>query len=375
MNKLFAALLTLVASAAFGTTLNPVQLLNPAGSTAGQAIVSTGASSAPGWSNVTASGLVAQAANTVVANATNSTASPTAVVVTGCNGAAQALQWTNGSGFGCNSNIATSGANANITSLSGLSTPLSVAQGGTGVTTSTGSGSVVLSASPTFTGTATFNALATGSATISGGSLNGTPVGATTPSTGAFTTLSASSTVSGTGFSTYFASPPALGGTAANTGKFTTLQTTGAYTPSSTAGIVGTTLGDNANAGSVGEKLSVQTLRTTTSLTNATPANLASMSLSAGDWNVSCTASYSPAGTTNVIGVLAGISTTSASFGAQGTFTQLSGTLGTGSQIDWPTPIVTENVTTSTTVYCVGQLNFNTSTATGGATIIARRIR
>ena len=52
---------------------------------------------------------------------------------------------------------------------------------------------------------------------------NGT-VGATTPATGAFTTLSASSTVSGTGFSTYLASPPAIGGTASAAGAFTTLS-------------------------------------------------------------------------------------------------------------------------------------------------------
>ena len=38
---------------------------------------------------------------------------------------------------------------------------------------------------------------------------------------GAFTTLSASSTVSGTGFSTYLASPPAIGGTAPAAGTFT----------------------------------------------------------------------------------------------------------------------------------------------------------
>jgi hypothetical protein len=44
--------------------------------------------------------------------------------------------------------------------------------------------------------------------------INGT-VGATTPAAGSFTTLAASSTVSGTGFSTYLASPPAIGGTAA----------------------------------------------------------------------------------------------------------------------------------------------------------------
>jgi|GEM_PF-1600976 len=44
---------------------------------------------------------------------------------------------------------ATAGANSNITSLSGLTTPLSVSQGGTGASTATGSGSAVLATSPT----------------------------------------------------------------------------------------------------------------------------------------------------------------------------------------------------------------------------------
>lgn len=57
--------------------------------------------------------------------------------------------------------------------------------------------------------------------------LEGVPIGSTTPSTGAFTTLSASSTVSGTGFSTYLASPPAIGGTTAAAGTFTNLTATG----------------------------------------------------------------------------------------------------------------------------------------------------
>ena len=43
---------------------------------------------------------------------------------------------------------------------------------------------------------------------------------------GSFTTLSASSTVSGTGFSNYLASPPAIGGTVAAAGTFTTLSAT-----------------------------------------------------------------------------------------------------------------------------------------------------
>ena len=54
------------------------------------------------------------------------------------------------------------------------------------------------------------------------------PIGNSTPSTGAFTTLSATSTISGTGFTNYLASPPAIGGTAANTGQFTLLSAGGA---------------------------------------------------------------------------------------------------------------------------------------------------
>lgn len=65
---------------------------------------------------------------------------------------------------------AQSGANSDITSLSGLTTPLSVAQGGTGATTATGSNAVVLNASPTFVGvplapTASFGANSTQIAT------------------------------------------------------------------------------------------------------------------------------------------------------------------------------------------------------------------
>jgi hypothetical protein len=74
---------------------------------------------------------------------------------------------------------------------------------------------------------------------ITGGSIDGTTVGATTASTGAFTTLSASSTVSGTGFSTYLASPPAIGGTAAAAGTFTTLTATGQTSLGGVAGSEG----------------------------------------------------------------------------------------------------------------------------------------
>jgi hypothetical protein len=60
-------------------------------------------------------------------------------------------------------------------------------------------------------------------------------IGNTVANTGAFTTLSASSTVSGVGFSTYLASPPAIGGTAAANGTFTNLTaSTTAVVPNAT---------------------------------------------------------------------------------------------------------------------------------------------
>ena len=100
----------------------------------------------------------------------------------------------------------------------------------TWTTVSGGSGTVT-----SVSGTGTVNGLTlTGTVTASGSlTLGGTldlssppAIGGTAAAAGSFTTLSASSTVSGTGFSTYLASPPAIGGTTANTGRFTTVTST-----------------------------------------------------------------------------------------------------------------------------------------------------
>lgn len=122
--KLLGASLALVSSIAFGTTFSPVSLLNPAGSSNGQVIISSGASSAPGWGNISAASLGAQAANTVLANATGSSASPTAFPMPSC---ATALQWTSATGFTCNS----SGAFTTL-SASTANPSLLYNQGGTG---------------------------------------------------------------------------------------------------------------------------------------------------------------------------------------------------------------------------------------------------
>lgn len=89
----------------FAATLLSVQLLNPTGSTSGQAIVSTGASSAPAWSSITVGGIAAIAANTVLANATNSSAAPTAFTMPSCTGSTNALAYISGAGVVCNSAI------------------------------------------------------------------------------------------------------------------------------------------------------------------------------------------------------------------------------------------------------------------------------
>jgi hypothetical protein len=82
-----------------------------------------------------------------------------------------------------------------------------------------------------------------------GDSFNG-PVGTSTAAAGAFTTLSASSTVSGTGFSTYLASPPAIGGTAPAAGAFTTLSATGVTTvQAGSAGAPAITTTGDSNTG------------------------------------------------------------------------------------------------------------------------------
>jgi hypothetical protein len=92
------------------------------------------------------------------------------------------------------------------------------------------------------------------------------PIGSTTPNTGAFTTLSASSTVSGVGFSNYLASPPSIGATTPAAGKFTTLQTTGNVVISAPSSGVALTVNAasgqaglvNTGSSTIGQSLQVQ---------------------------------------------------------------------------------------------------------------------
>jgi len=134
---------------------------------------------------------------------------------------------------------ATTAAAAKVTTLTASST-VTLSPANTTVTISpSGTGTVVINPATASAidnaaiGTTTplggkFTTLAA-SSTVSGAGITALmaspgPIGSTAPGTGAFTTLAASSTVSGTGFSTYLASPPAIGGTAPANGTFLTLK-------------------------------------------------------------------------------------------------------------------------------------------------------
>lgn len=98
-----------------------------------------------------------------------------------------------------------------------------------GTITTTGTCALDFTQGNTWTGATVFNNTVSGTGITS---LFASPpsIGNSAASSGAFTTLSASSTVSGTGFSTYLASPPAIGGSAAAAGNFTTLGATSTIT-------------------------------------------------------------------------------------------------------------------------------------------------
>jgi len=138
-------------------------------------LVGIGTSAITASTTIPESALTALAANQLLGSLT--AVAPSGQSVPSCSTSSSGLQWTSGTGFACNTTI---------------------------------------------------NAATLGGATFAApGSIGGTTAGS-----GTFTTLSASSTVSGTGFSTYLASPPAIGGTAAAAGNFTTLGASGAINDS-----------------------------------------------------------------------------------------------------------------------------------------------
>ena len=279
--------------------------------------------------------------------------------------------------------VASSGANSDITSLSGLTTPLSVPQGGTGLSTLTTHGVLIGNAAGTIHQTTAGTA---GQALVSAGAgadpsfatlgVNGGGTGATALTAhgvllGEGTGAIAATAVGTTGqmLIGVTGADPAFGNTVS------TLTVTGAITPSSTNGVVGTTTNDNANAGSIGEYVTNTT--SGTSLASATAANATSISLTAGDWDISGVVRFNPGGSATTSNMTQGISTTSATLGAFGTYTAdviPFGSSAGGNDVN-VTPTVRLSLSATATVYLVALCTFSASTMTADGFIRARRVR
>lgn len=166
----------------------------------------------------------------------------------------------------------------------------------------------------------------------------------------------------------------------ASTGNAVQLQAIGSDTNipiqlngKGTAGaqIQGFTDGSSAAAGALGETQSGNS--SSVSLTSGATSNCASKTLTAGDWLIWGTTQFSPAATTNVAALYAGISATSGSLPATSRLTNLTASFATGQQQVVSTPPVIQNVSASTTYYLVGNASFGTSTMTCSGTITALR--
>lgn len=282
--------LALFALSTSATTLSPVQLINPIGSTAGMAVVSTGASTPPAWGNVSISTL-------------------TGILPISQGGTGQATQ-----------------ASA-FTALIGASL-VPVANGGTGVATAAAELSRIGAASTAGT-LAQFGA--TTSAQLAG----------------------VISDETGTGSLVLGTSPTIT-----------------------TPNIVGVSNASNAATGSVRETLSTNVaVGSAVVLTTNVTANITSVPLSAGDWDVWGSACTSPGGSAVQNLMVVGISANSASLPVApggGAIAQLPFTTPAGGAVCVPVGYVRFNVSAATTAFLVILAQFSSTNAAYGF-ISARR--
>lgn len=148
--------------------------------------------------------------------------------------------------------------------------------------------------------------------------------------------------------------------------------------------ITGTTTNDNAATGKVGEYVSSTVAAASrVGLTSATTANVTSISLTAGDWDVCGDVLITADGAFNIAGAgtpaYAAIATTSATLpgfdvGRQAAILPLAGN---GYDYHIVTPLARISIASTTTVYLVANATHNASSSEVGAsgTLRARRVR
>lgn len=147
--------------------------------------------------------------------------------------------------------------------------------------------------------------------------------------------------------------------------------------PFSTA-IAGTTSNDSAAAGNLGEYFSASVSAPGNAATSTVAQNITSISLTAGDWDVSGTFAYNPAPTTTTTSVIAWLSSVSATQPSPpngGSFLYEQQPLSAGIGLISPVGTSRFSLAATTTVYLSSQITFAVSTAQVYGMLMARRVR
>lgn len=168
-----------------------------------------------------------------------------------------------------------------------------------------------------------------------------------------------------------------LTGTIGASTDFVKVPTTGITTfPLGLVGL-GTTTNDSAATGYIGEYVSASLASgSATSLTTGTAKTITSISLTAGDWDVTGVVDFHPDTTTTTTYLQGGISTTNNTLGAADTYFSNTFAIATTSvDASEVCPTVRISINTTTTVYLVAVAGFAISTLSGYGTIRARRVR
>lgn len=284
---------------------------------------------------------------------------------------------------GINTQYAKKGANTDITSLGGLTTALSMDQGGTGNKVGRAASATKLdvprgvwinlasSSSVNFDGTSDINPGVQGVLPIANGGTGNISGKAVALSTARSFQVNLSSTSAVSFDGSANATPGVTGVLALVNGGTGSNTKAGAQTSLDIFPTTGKVDGSDAAAGKIGEHIT--STGAATALTNTVTANLASITLTPGDWDVTGAALYNPNGST-LTTMYTGISTSSANMPAFPNRTIFR----TSSQyeVDCPSTTVRINVTVNTTIYLVTNCEFSGGTGVSGTGYIrARRIR
>lgn len=271
---------------------------------------------------------------------------------------------------------AAKGANSDITSLSGLTTPLSAAQGGTGsingdtpgnsatttklATARTFQTNLSSTATANFDGTANVTPGVTGTLPIANGGTGATAAPAARTALG-------SGTVGDNVFVASTASAARSAMSAAASGSNSDITALTALS----GGITGLTTGVAAAAGIVGQIL--ETTGSGTALTTATDANIASLALTAGEWDVMAVIQYVSTG--NMNGYQGGLTTSASAYGAFQTQTRSAVSFNASATIIREVPVQRLRLSASGTVYLRAQSTFSSGGVTATGYIRAERVR